>query len=100
VIMSDLSGKVMYANETAECTFVKPGEPSLIGRDLMDCHNDNSKSMIRKILEKKVKNVYTIEKNGKKKLIYQTPWISDGQLKGLVEFSFEIPFDMPHFIRK
>jgi len=100
VIVSDLSGKVIYANEAAVQTFVKPGEPPLPGRDLMECHNDNSKKIIRKIMEEKVKNVYTIEKKGKKKLIYQTPWVVNGELKGLVELSLEIPFNMPHFIRE
>jgi transcriptional regulator with PAS, ATPase and Fis domain len=100
VIVSDLGGKVIYANETAEKTFVKPGEPSLHGRDLMLCHNDKSKEIIRNIMEQKVKNVYTIEKKGKKKLIYQTPWVVDGELKGLVELSLEIPFNIPHFVRE
>ncbi|MEI6885839.1 MAG: diguanylate cyclase [Bacteroidota bacterium] len=100
VIVSDLSGKVIYANETAEHTFVKPGEPPLKGRDLMECHNENSKMIIRNIMEKKTKNVYTIEKKGKKKLIYQTPWIVDGELKGLVELSLEIPIEMSHFVRE
>ncbi len=45
------------------------------------------------------KNVYTIEKKGKKKLIYQAPWFLDGAFGGLVELSLEIPFEMPHFIR-
>ena len=100
VIVSDLEGKVIYANETAERTFVKQGEPPLLGRDLMGCHNDNSKKLLRNIMETRVKNVYTIEKRGRKKLIYQTPWIVDGELKGLVELSLEIPFDMPHFVRE
>ena len=100
VIVSDLSGRVIYANETAERTFVKPGEPPLKGRDLMGCHNENSKKIIREIMENKTRNVYTIEKKGKKKLIYQTPWIVDGELKGLVELSLEIPFDLPHFVRE
>lgn len=100
VIVSDLSGKVIYANETAEQTFVKPGETPLKGRDLMECHNENSKKIIRNITEYRTKNVYTIEKKGRKKLIYQTPWIVNGELKGLVELSLEIPFDMPHFVRE
>ena len=41
----------------------------------------------------------TFEKNGIKKLIYQSPWYRDGQYAGFVELSLEIPFDMPHFIR-
>ena len=44
-------------------------------------------------------NVYTIEKGGKKKLIYQTPWYKDGQYAGFVELSLVIPAEMPHFIR-
>jgi hypothetical protein len=45
------------------------------------------------------KNVYTIEKNGKKKIIYQTPWMDGDVCKGIVELSLEIPFEMPHFKR-
>jgi len=100
VIVSDLEGKVIYANETAEHTFVKQGEPPLRGRYLMECHNDNSRKIILNIMETRARNVYTIEKNGRKKLVYQTPWIVDGELKGLVELSLEIPFEMSHFIRE
>jgi len=45
------------------------------------------------------KNIYTIEKNGVKKLIYQSPWYQNGKYAGFVELSLEIPFEMPHFIR-
>ena len=45
------------------------------------------------------KNVYTIEKNGVKKMIFQSPWYKDGIYAGFVELSLEIPFEMPHFIR-
>jgi hypothetical protein len=44
-------------------------------------------------------NVYTIEKNGVMKLIYQAPWYRDGARMGIVELSLEIPFDLPHFLR-
>jgi hypothetical protein len=43
--------------------------------------------------------MYTTEKNGIKKLVYQSPWYKDGQYAGFVEFVLEIPFEMPHFIR-
>jgi len=46
------------------------------------------------------RNSYTIEKNGVKKIIYQSPWFQDGQYKGFVELSLEIPMEMPHFVRK
>ena len=44
-------------------------------------------------------NVYTIEKGGVKKLIYQAPWYQDGEYRGIVELSLPIPFVMPHFVR-
>ena len=51
------------------------------------------------LLKKKQLNVYTIEKNGIKKLIYQSPWYVKGEFAGFVELSLEIPFEIPHFIR-
>ena len=44
-------------------------------------------------------SVYTIEKNGVRKMIYQTPWRVDGVVGGLAEISMEIPAEMPHHIR-
>ena len=43
-------------------------------------------------------NMYTIEKPGVKKILYQTPWKENGEIKGLVEISFQL-VGMPHFIR-
>ena len=40
-----------------------------------------------------------IEKNGVKKIIYQSPWYKEGEYAGFVELSLEIPLEMPHFIR-
>ena len=51
-------------------------------------------------MEEHATYAYTIEKNGVKKLIYQIPWYENGEFMGLVEFSLEIPFEMPHYIRK
>ena len=45
------------------------------------------------------KNVYTISKKGIKKMIYQTVWRCKGEVGGLVEFSMEIPEEMPHYVR-
>ncbi len=50
--------------------------------------------MIRNLLETGGSNAYTIEKNGLKKMIYQTAWKQDGVVAGLVEISMVIPFEM------
>ena len=99
VIVCDAKGIIIYMNETAIRNYEKDGGAGLIGQNLMDCHNENSRRIIREIMTTHQKNVYTIEKRGKKKLIYQTPWMDGDVFKGIVEISLEIPFEMPHYKR-
>ena len=99
VTMCDKNGIVIEMNEKAAFTFADDGGYRLIGKKLFECHTDESNEKIKKIMNEKKPNVYTIEKNGIKKLIYQSPWFENGEMKGLVELSLEIPFEMPHFIR-
>ncbi len=61
-------------------TFAKHGD--LIGKNLFDCHNPQSQAKIRELLETGGVNAYTIEKNGVKKMIYQTAWKQDGVVGG------------------
>ena len=70
------------------------------GRSLLPCHNERSRAIIRRLLDEGGRNVYTIEKRGVRKLIYQTVWREKGEVRGLVELSLEIPETMPHYIRK
>lgn len=66
----------------------------------MDYHNERSQGIIRRLLADGGANAYTILKDGKKKMIYQTVWHkADGSLGGLVELSMVIPGEMPHYIR-
>ena len=99
VIVCDPEGIIIYMNETALRNYEKDGGAALIGQNLMDCHNENSRRKILEIMETHQKNVYTIEKRGRKKLIYQTPWMEEGEFRGIVELSLEIPAKMPHFVR-
>lgn len=84
-------------NDKAKETFASHGD--LVGKNLMGCHNDRSKEIIRKLLETGGSNAYTIEKKGLRKMIYQTAWKQDGKVAGLVEISMVIPSDMPHYVR-
>jgi transcriptional regulator with PAS, ATPase and Fis domain len=99
VIVSDADCKVIYMNERAVRAYEKDGGKDLIGRDLLACHSEASRNKILEIMASGQKNVYTIEKKGKKKIIYQSPWFVDGVFRGIVELSLEIPVEMPHFIR-
>lgn len=78
----------------------------IIGNNLMDCHPEPAKTKLKGLLEQQRMNAYTIEKTLEdgskvKKLIYQTPWYNEeGAFGGLIEYSIEIPFDMPHYVRQ
>jgi hypothetical protein len=80
-------------------TFADDGGINLIGTNLLDCHPEPSRSKVAELLQSAKSNVYTIEKNGAKKLIYQSPWYVDGVYAGLVELSLPLPPEMPHFVR-
>lgn len=99
ITVCDRQGVIIEMNTRSQQTFSEEGGAALIGSNLMDCHNPHSQAMIQDMLEKGTSNIYTIEKLGKRKLIYQAPWFEDGTCQGLVEMSFEIPAEMPHFIR-
>jgi len=100
ITVSDNEGRILYMNNKSASTFSNSGGRELIGSNLRDCHKPGSWEKICDMLKNGSTNSYTIEKNGVKKLIYQTPWYTDGKVSGLVELSMEIPFEMEHFIRK
>ncbi len=97
ITVCDTEGVILYMNDKAKATFAKHGD--LIGKNLMNCHNDRSKSIIHDMLETGGTNCYTITKGGVRKMIYQSAWKENGQVKGLVEISMVIPEDMPHYNR-
>lgn len=100
ITVCDPKGVILYMNEQAIESFAADGGSALIGTNLLDCHPEPARSKLIDLLMNQQENVYTIEKRGAKKLIYQTPWFHEGQFSGLVELSLVIPFEMPHFIRQ
>lgn len=96
----DLDGKIIAMNNKSAKTFSSDGERDLIGKSAFDCHPPAAQAKLKELLITQGTNVYTIEKKGVKKLIYQGPWYRDGKFAGIVELSLEIPFEMPHFIRQ
>ena len=99
ITVCDPQGIILAMNDKAAKTFEKDGGYALIGRNMLDCHPAHARSKTEALLAAKEKNVYTIEKNGIKKMIYQSPWYENSTYAGFVELSLEIPFEMPHFIR-
>ncbi len=100
VTVCDRVGVIIQMNEKAIKTFESSGGAALIGKNVYDCHPEPSKTKLRNLMETGQKNIYTIEKNGVKKLIYQTPWYKNGLYSGFLELSMEVSLDMPHFVRE
>ena len=99
VTICDKEGKILEMNYKSRKTFLKPGQEDLIGKNVLDCHPEPAHSLLADMLQNPRTNVYTIEKKGVKKLIYQTPWYVEGEFMGFMELSMEIPFEMKHCVR-
>jgi transcriptional regulator with PAS, ATPase and Fis domain len=99
ITVTDKDLIIVYLNDKAAATFDKEGGKDLVGTNLLACHKHRSIEIIKHIFDTGSPNVYTIEKKGVKKFIYQAPWRKDGEIAGLVELSMEIPFELPHFVR-
>jgi len=100
VTVCDKDGIILEMNDKAIETFRDYGGAELIGKNLYDCHPGESKNKLKQLMDSRKDNVYTIEKKGIKKIIYQAPWYDQGQFGGIVELSFEIPREMPHHLRE
>ncbi|MEG2366063.1 MAG: PAS sensor protein [Alistipes sp.] len=94
VTVCDTEGIVLYQNVHS-----REVNGDVRGTSLIPCHNDRSRGIIARLLAEGGTNAYTIDKKGIRKLIYQTVWRHEGTVGGLVEFSLEIPAEMPHYIR-
>ncbi len=100
VTVVDTDCRIIFMNEKSRQTFAGRGGADLIGHDIRPYHNERSQSIIHRLLTKGGSNAYTISKEGKRKMIYQTTWRkADGSLGGLVELSMIIPEEMPHYVR-
>ncbi len=95
----DAEGIIREMNTTASESFSKYGGDSLIGESVLDCHPEPSRTKLEEMLKVPKLNVYTIEKNEQKKMIYQAPVMDGDRFVGIVEISLPLPDDMPHFIR-
>jgi transcriptional regulator with PAS, ATPase and Fis domain len=99
VTVCDAEGVILWMNDRSAEAYAELGGRDLIGVNMLDCHPEPSRSRVCDMLATRCTNVYTTEKAGVRKLIYQTPWFEDGQHRGLVEIALVLPETMPHFVR-
>jgi PAS domain-containing protein len=97
ITVCDADGVILEMNDAAARAFQPEGGAALIGSNVFDCHPEPARTKLRQLMAEQQTNIYTIEKAGVKKLVYQAPWYKDGHYEGFVELLLEIPFEMPHF---
>jgi hypothetical protein len=100
ITVCDTEAIILYMNDRSIITFHKYGGADIIGTSLFEYHHGPSALKLRELLDMQTNNAYSIEKNGIKKMIYQSPWFKEGKFAGLIELSLEIPMEMAHFVRK
>ena len=99
ITVCDPDGIIVYMNSQAAESFRDQGGMALMGKSLFECHREESNNQLRKMLKEGNSNAYTVEKNGKKKFVWQGPWLEGGVCKGLVEIVIPIPFELRHIVR-
>lgn len=93
-------GTILDMNAKSRRTFLKPGDPELIGCNVLDCHPEPARSQLADMLKNPRTNVYTVEKEGLKKLIFQCPWYDGDEYAGFMELSMVLPENMPNRVRR
>lgn len=69
IIASTTDGIVVYQNDKS-----KAADGNMIGKNMRRCHKPESLAKIDAMINNNASREYTIEKNGVKEFICQTPW--------------------------
>lgn len=91
VVICDMNDIIIYMNQAAVNSYQKYGGSALLGSNLLDCHNDHSVEMIKKVLawfhKSKSNNiVHTIYEEDKNRDVYMVALRDDaGNLIGYYE---------------
>ena len=95
----DRDYRILYLNTRSAEVNASDGGKALVGKGLLDCHPPEARRKLKKVMAARSPNVYTVEKKGVRKVVFQAHWKRRGRLAGLVEITFELPPDAPHFVR-
>jgi PAS domain-containing protein len=96
VEVCDREGILLYVNDVAAETVAGRDQ---LGTNILDCHPEPARAKFERMLATGEANVYTIEKGGRRKLIYQAPWYVNGEYAGFIEMALPLPDELPHFNR-
>jgi transcriptional regulator with PAS, ATPase and Fis domain len=99
VMTCDREGIILEMNDQAELLFAGDGGRCLVGQNVLDCHPEPARSKLAAMLMQPVTNAYLETENGEKRFFFQAPWYRQGTHAGCVEISFEVPENIPNYIK-
>ncbi|MGD0115956.1 MAG: PAS domain-containing protein [Dehalococcoidia bacterium] len=99
VVVVDAKGMIVEMNPEAEEWYADRGGRDLLGTSLFDALPETARIKVKELLASKETNVYTFERDGVRKLVYQSPWYRDGAFAGLVQLLLVAPLEIPHYVR-
>jgi transcriptional regulator with PAS, ATPase and Fis domain len=99
VTVCDRRYRILYMNDRSAEVNKESGGKALIGKSLLDCHPAAAKKKLKEVMASDRPHLYTVERKGKKKLVFQGQWRKGGRLGGLVELYMELPKDMENHVR-
>jgi len=100
IIVCDAAGLLIEMNEAAEELFASDGGRGLLGSDVLDCHSGADRSKLERMIKEGRSNAYINEESGSLTFFFQSPWYRDGRYAGFVEISFQVPGEIPHYLRE
>ncbi len=95
ITVCDANAIIVYMNRYSIRQFKKHGGAKLLGSNLLDCHPEPSKTKLKQMLTDHSENMSVSEKNGVKTIYLQKPWKVNGEFRGIVEISFDLPNNLP-----
>jgi transcriptional regulator with PAS, ATPase and Fis domain len=99
VMACSKDGEILDMNAEAAILFGTDGGFSLLGANVLECHPESARVKLERMLKDQNTNAYYNTENGVTRFFYQAPWYQDGQYAGFIEISFEVPEQIPHYIR-
>ena len=90
IVICNLKHEIIYMNPAAVNSYAKRGGDKLIGRSLLDCHNQESRDKIQKVVDwfaadESHNLVYTFHNEKQNKDVYMVALREEGRLIGYYE---------------
>jgi PAS domain S-box-containing protein len=90
VVICNLEHEIIYMNPAAAQYYGKKGGASLVGKSIMDCHNQDSQDKMKRVVDWFAASpdnniVYTFHNEAQNKDVYMVALRSEGKLIGYYE---------------